>query len=80
MTIVWNAQRVSTGLTEIERARPVVFGRIKQILDEYHGYKEMDDRTLAILKGRIPAFLSSYRTLEDIGMEFHVTRERIRQI
>ena len=37
MTIVWNAQRVSTGLTEIERARPVVFGRIKQILDEYHG-------------------------------------------
>ena len=50
------------------------------ILDEYHSYKEMDDRTLAILKGRIPAFLSSYRTLEDIGMEFHVTRERIRQI
>lgn len=50
------------------------------ILDEYRSYKEMDDRTLAILKGRIPAFLSSYRTLEDIGMEFHVTRERIRQI
>lgn len=50
------------------------------ILDEYHGYKEMDDRTLAILKGRIPAFESSYRTLEDIGIEFHVTRERIRQI
>jgi hypothetical protein len=50
------------------------------ILDEYHGYKEMDNRTLAILKGRIPAFVSSYRTLEDIGIEFHVTRERIRQI
>lgn len=50
------------------------------ILDEHQGYQEVDDRTLAILRGRIPAFLKSYRTLDDIGMEFHVTRERIRQI
>jgi len=37
VTIVWNAQRVSTGLNEIEQARPIVFSRVKQILDEYHG-------------------------------------------
>ena len=37
MSIVWNAQRVSAGLDEIEIARPVLFDRIKQLLDDYHG-------------------------------------------
>ena len=37
MTTVWNAQRVSAGLNEIEIARPAVLGRIKQLLDDYHG-------------------------------------------
>lgn len=50
------------------------------ILDEHQGYQEVDDRTLAILKGRIPAFLETIRTLDELGREFGVTRERIRQI
>ncbi|NBR99479.1 MAG: hypothetical protein EBT42_03765, partial [Actinobacteria bacterium] len=37
MSIVWNAHRVSAGLDEIERARPVLFDRIKKLLDDYHG-------------------------------------------
>ena len=37
MTIVWNAQRVSEGLTEIDSARAVVLANVKRLLDEYHG-------------------------------------------
>ncbi len=37
MTIVWNAQRVSEGLTEIDSARVAVLANIKRLLDEYHG-------------------------------------------
>ena len=36
MTIVWNAQRVSEGLTEIESARVAVLTNVKRLLDEYH--------------------------------------------
>ena len=37
MSIVWNAQRVGAGLDEIEIARPVLFDRVRKLLDEYHG-------------------------------------------
>ena len=37
MTIVWNAQRVSEGLTEIDSARVAVLANVKRLLDEYHG-------------------------------------------
>ena len=37
MSIVWNAYRVSSGLDEIEIARPVLFDQIKELLDNYHG-------------------------------------------
>ena len=37
MTIVWNAQRVSEGLREIDSARASVLANVKQLLDEYHG-------------------------------------------
>ena len=50
MTIVWNAQRVSAGLSEIEIARPVVLGRVKQLLDDYHGI-ERSTRYYDILLG-----------------------------
>jgi hypothetical protein len=36
VTIVWNAQRVSEGLKEIDSARPVVLANVKSLLDEYH--------------------------------------------
>ena len=37
MTIVWNAQRVSEGLSEIDSARPLVLANVKRLLDEFHG-------------------------------------------
>ena len=40
MTIVWNAQRVSEGLAEIDSARGVVLANIKKLLDEYHGVEK----------------------------------------
>jgi len=53
---------------------------VKAIISTYNDYRVIDDRTLAILRSRIPALLSSKRTLEDIGNEFNITRERVRQI
>ncbi len=53
---------------------------IQGILDAYNAYKSIDERTLAVLQGRLPAFLRKIRTLEEIGNEYSVTRERIRQI
>ncbi len=53
---------------------------IEGVLDAYNSYKSIDERTLAVIQGRIPAFLRKLRTLEEIGVEFSVTRERIRQI
>jgi putative transferase (TIGR04331 family) len=37
VTIVWNAQRVSEGLSEIDSARPLVLANVKHLLDEFHG-------------------------------------------
>ena len=37
MSIVWNAHQVSAGLDEIEIARPALFDRVKDLLDNYHG-------------------------------------------
>lgn len=53
---------------------------IEGILDAYNSYKSIDERTLAVIQSRIPAFLRKLRTLEEIGSEFSVTRERIRHI
>ena len=53
---------------------------IEGVLDAYNNYKSIDERTLAVFQGRFPAFLRKLRTLEEIGVEFSVTRERIRQI
>ncbi|NBO98089.1 MAG: SDR family oxidoreductase, partial [Actinobacteria bacterium] len=50
MTIVWNAQRVSEGLAEIDSARGVVLANIKKLLDEYHGV-EKSTRFYDILLG-----------------------------
>lgn len=40
MTIVWNAQRVSEGLKEIDTARPLVLLSVKNLLNEYHKVNE----------------------------------------
>ncbi len=40
----------------------------------------MDNRVREILYSRHPALLRNSRTLDDLGQEFGVTRERIRQI
>lgn len=53
---------------------------VKAIIFFYNDYREIDDRTLAIIRSRIPALMKSKRTLEDIGNEFNITRERVRQI
>jgi putative transferase (TIGR04331 family) len=37
VTIVWNAQRVSEGLNEIDSARASVLANVKLLLDQYHG-------------------------------------------
>jgi putative transferase (TIGR04331 family) len=37
VTIVWNAQRVSEGLDEIDSARASVLANVKHLLDEFHG-------------------------------------------
>lgn len=49
----------------------------------YFGFDEIipiDARSNAILHGRFPLFTDELRTLDEIGLEWGVTRERIRQI
>ena len=41
---------------------------------------KIDERTLSILKERLPIFANAPKTLEAIAQEWNVTRERIRQI
>lgn len=65
MSIVWNAQRVSAGLDEIEIARPVLFDRVKKLLDEYHGVQR-SMRHYDILLGD---FLERYLHLMYVAMQ-----------
>ena len=65
MSIVWNAQRVSAGLDEIEIARPVLFDRVKKLLDEYHGVQR-SMRHYDILLGD---FLERYLHLVYVAMQ-----------
>lgn len=53
---------------------------VNGILEAFNAYRAVDDRTLVILQSRLPAFQRQPRTLDEIGAEFSVTRERIRQI
>lgn len=53
---------------------------VNSILVVFNDYREIDERTLEILRGRTPAFLRKAETLEDLGLKFGITRERVRQI
>ena len=53
---------------------------VNAVLEAFNSYHKIDGRTEAILRGRNSALLHKPRTLDDIGSEFGVTRERIRQI
>ena len=53
---------------------------IKGIIFYYNDYREIDDRTLEIIRARIPALLRHPKTLEELGTKFNITRERVRQI
>jgi len=50
------------------------------IICHFNDYLQVDNRVRAILYSRHPALLRNSRTLDDLGQEFGVTRERIRQI
>ena len=65
MSIVWNAQRVGAGLDEIEIARPVLFDRVKKLLDEYHGVVR-SERYYDILLGD---FLERYLHLVYVAIQ-----------
>ncbi len=65
MSIVWNAQRVGAGLDEIEMARPVLFDRVKKLLDEYHG-EVRSERYYDILLGD---FLERYLHLIYVAIQ-----------
>ena len=50
------------------------------IIYHFNDYIQVDNRVREILYSRHPALLRNSRTLDDLGQEFGVTRERIRQI
>ena len=50
------------------------------ILEHFNDYREISDRTRIILEGRHPALIKEPKTLEALGDELGVTRERVRQI
>ena len=50
------------------------------IIYHFNDYIQVDNRVRAILYSRHPALIRNSRTLDDLGQEFGVTRERIRQI
>jgi hypothetical protein len=53
---------------------------VKGIIFFYNDYREIDDRTLGIIRARVPALLRQQKTLEELGTQFNITRERVRQI
>lgn len=53
---------------------------VKGIIFYYNDYREIDDRTLEIIRGRVPALIHHPKTLEELGTQFNVSRERVRQI
>ncbi len=53
---------------------------IKGIIFYYNDYREIDDRTLEIIRARVPALMRHPKTLEELGTQFNITRERVRQI
>ena len=53
---------------------------VKGIIFFYNDYREIDDRTLGIIRARVPALLRQQKTLEELGTQFSITRERVRQI
>jgi len=53
---------------------------VKGIIFFYNEYRTIDDRTLEIIRARVPALLRHQKTLEAVGTEFNITRERVRQI
>lgn len=53
---------------------------VKGIIFYYNDYREIDDRTLEIIRARVPALIRHPKTLEELGTQFNVTRERVRQI
>ncbi len=56
--------------------REVVAG----IIVHFNDYREIDERTLEIIRARVPALLCQPKTLEELGTQFNITRERVRQI
>lgn len=82
---------ISSSVTTLEGLETTsYFGRINEatnfeelVLGIYFAFHEIhpiNDRTSAILNGRHPLFSDQMRTLDEIGIEWGVTRERIRQI
>lgn len=53
---------------------------VNGIIFHYNDYREIDDRTLEILRARVPALMRHPKTLEELGTQFNITRERVRQI
>jgi hypothetical protein len=53
---------------------------VKGIIFYYNDYREIDDRTLEIIRARVPALMHHPMTLEELGTQFNITRERVRQI
>ena len=69
-TYVPDAIDLSTTLLEI----------VNGVMFFYNDYRTIDERTLAIIRARVPALLFQSKTLEELGVQFNVTRERVRQI
>jgi putative transferase (TIGR04331 family) len=57
VTIVWNAQRVSEGLVEIDSARATVLANVKRLLDDYHGVRYSERYYDIILGDWVERFL-----------------------
>lgn len=66
-------------IDEIDVAE-TLYDLVNSVLEAFDSFHKFDKRTEAILRGRNSALLHKLRTLDDIGIEFGVTRERIRQI